>query len=102
MDVGQTVVVKDGVVLAVEALEGTDQAIRRGGELGGAGVVVVKVSKPNQDLRFDLPCAGLETLETLKKVSSRVLGVETGKTVLISREKVLEAADKAEMTVVGL
>jgi DUF1009 family protein len=102
MDVGQTVVVKDGVVLAVEALEGTDQAIRRGGELGGAGVVVVKVSKPNQDLRFDLPCAGLETLETLKKVSSRVLGVETGKTVLISREKVLDAADKAEMTVVGL
>jgi DUF1009 family protein len=95
-------VVKDGVVLAVEALEGTDQAIRRGGELGRGAAVVVKVSKPNQDLRFDLPCAGLETLETMKSASSRVLGVEAGKTVLILREKIVEMADKEDMTVVGL
>ena len=102
MDIGQTVVIKDGVVLAVEALEGTDQAIRRGGELGHGGVVVVKVSKPGQDMRFDLPCVGPETLETLQQASSRVLGVEAGKTILISREKTIETADKLNMTIVGL
>ena len=102
MDIGQTVVVKHGVVLAVEALEGTNETILRGGELGQGEAVVVKVSKPNQDLRFDLPCVGPETLKMLKSVSSRVLGVEHGKTILISREKLLEAADKEDMTIVGL
>lgn len=102
MDVGQTVVVKGGVVLAVEALEGTDQAIRRGGELGKGGAVVVKVSKPNQDLRFDLPCVGVETVKTLRSVSAGVLGVEAGKTILISKEKFLGAADEAGLCVVGL
>ncbi len=102
MDIGQTVVIKDGVVLAVEALEGTDQAIRRGGELGGGGVVVVKVCKPGQDLRFDLPCVGPETLHKLEEASSRVLGVEAGKTIFIGREKVLEEADKHNLTIVGL
>ena len=102
MDIGQTVVVKNGIVLAVEAIEGTDQAIRRGGELGQGEAVVVKVSKPNQDLRFDLPCVGLETLETLKKASSRVLGIEAGKTILISPEKLIETADRYEMSLVGL
>ena len=99
MDIGQTVVIKDGVVLAVEAIEGTDQAIRRGGELGRGEVVVVKASKPNQDLRFDLPCVGPETLEAMRSVSSRALGVEAGKTILISKEKLLETADGQNMTI---
>ncbi len=102
MDIGQTVVVKDGVVLAVEAIEGTDQAIRRGGELGGGKVVVVKVSKPNQDLRFDLPCVGLGTLEILQAASSSVLGIEAGKTILISPEKMFDAANRYEISLVGL
>ncbi len=102
MDIGQTVVVKDGVVLAVEALEGTDSAIRRGGELGCGGTVVVKVSKPNQSLRFDLPCVGAETLESLRSTSSRVLGVESGKTIMIFKDKLIEKADREELTLVGL
>ena len=102
MDIGQTVVIKDGVVLAVEALEGTDEAIRRGGSLGRDGVVVVKVSKPGQSLRFDLPCVGPETLSVLETLSSRVLGVEADKTILISREKLIESADSQKMTIVGL
>ncbi len=102
MDIGQTVVVKDGIVLAVEALEGTDQAIRRGGELGNGGVVVVKTSKPNQDLRFDLPCVGPETLQSLKAASARVFGVEAGKTIMISKEKLIEAANGAHISLVGI
>jgi len=102
MDIGQTVVVKDGIVLAVEALEGTDQAIRRGGELGNGGVVVVKTSKPNQDLRFDLPCVGLETVQSLKAASASVFGVEAGKTIMISKEKLIEAADNANICIVGV
>ena len=102
MDIGQTVVIKDGAVLAVEAIEGTDRAIRRGGEWGHGDVVVVKAAKPNQALRFDLPCVGLDTLQTLQEASSRVLGVEAGKTILISREQLLEKADKQNMTLVGL
>ncbi len=102
MDIGQTVVVKQGVVLAVEALEGTDQAIRRGGELGHGETVVVKAAKPNQDLRFDLPCVGLETIETLKTSSSRVLGIEAGKTLMLFKEKVIEAANRENITIVGL
>jgi DUF1009 family protein len=102
MDIGQTVVVKEGVVLAVEAIEGTDQAVRRAGDLGHGGGVVVKVSKPNQDLRFDLPCVGLETLQTLREVSSRVLGIEARKTILISSEKLIETANRHEISLVGL
>ena len=102
MDIGQTVVVKDGVVLAVEALEGTDAAIRRGGQLSGAGAVIVKVAKPNQDLRFDLPCIGHETLESMKAVGSKVIGVEALKTILLFKEKLIEAADQADISLVGL
>ena len=102
MDIGQTLVLKEGVVLAVEALEGTDQAIRRGGELGRGDAVVVKVSKPDQSLRFDLPCVGAETLETLKSASSRVLGIEAGKTIMLFKDKLIQKADQENMTLVGL
>jgi len=102
MDIGQTVVVKRGMILAIEAVEGTDQAIRRGGELGHGGAVVVKVSKPNQDLRFDLPCIGPETLESLKSASGRVLGVEAGKTIMLFKDRLIETANKEGLTIVGL
>lgn len=102
LDIGQTVVVKDGVVVAVEALEGTDQAIRRGGELANGGVTVVKASKPNQALRFDLPCVGLNTIESLKAARARVLGIEAGKTIMIAKDSFIEAADRAGLCVVGL
>lgn len=102
LDIGQTVVVKREVVLAVEAIEGTDAAIKRGGELGHGSVVVVKAAKPNQDLRFDLPCVGLETLESLKSVSSKVLGIESGKTIILFKDKMIEAANREQMTIVGL
>ncbi|MBI4353352.1 MAG: UDP-2,3-diacylglucosamine diphosphatase LpxI [Candidatus Omnitrophica bacterium] len=102
LDIGQTVVVKKGVVLAVEAIEGTDAAIRRGGELGGEGAVVVKTAKPRQDLRFDLPCVGVETLHSLKAVSSRVLGLEAGKALMLFKEEVLRQADGEGITIVGL
>lgn len=102
MDVGQTLVVKDGVIVAVEALEGTDSAIRRGAELAGSGVVVVKVSKPNQALRFDLPCVGPDTLDAMRSVSAGVLGVEAGKTILLFKEKFIDSADRAGLCVVGL
>ena len=102
MDIGQTVVVKDGVVVAVEALEGTDQTIRRAGELAKNGIVVVKVSKPNQALRFDLPCVGPDTIETLKSVSASVLAVEAGRTLLLSKENVIQAADRAGICIIGV
>ncbi len=102
MDIGQTIVVKDGVVVAVEALEGTDEAIRRGGELARNGIVVVKVSKPNQALRFDLPCVGLDTVETLRSVAGSALAIEAGRTILISKEKFIESADRAGLCVAGL
>jgi UDP-2,3-diacylglucosamine hydrolase len=100
-DVGQTVVVKNGHVLALEAVEGTDACIRRGAELGGPGVVVVKRSKPGQDPRFDLPAIGPLTIEVLREVGARVLCVEAGRTLLLEGDRLLEAADAAEITVLA-
>jgi hypothetical protein len=93
LDIGQTVVVKRGAVLAVEAIEGTDQAIRRGGSLGNGGVVVVKVAKPNQDLRFDVPTVGLETMRVMAEVKAAALAVEAGKTLLFDKQEMIDFAD---------
>lgn len=102
LDIGQTVVVKDRVVLAVEAIEGTDEAIRRAGALGkGKGLVVIKVSKPQQDLRFDLPAIGPNTITTMKEAGARVLAIETGKTLLIDKEELIKAANQAGITIVA-
>jgi UDP-2,3-diacylglucosamine hydrolase len=100
-DVGQTVVVKDGVVLAVEAVEGTDECIRRAGRCGGPGAVVVKRCKPTQDLRFDLPAAGPVTLEVMREAGASVLAVEAGKTVLLDAALLFADADRLGLTVVG-
>ncbi len=102
MDIGQTVAIKDQVVLAVEAIEGTNAAIRRANELSGGGAVIVKAVKPNQDLKFDLPCVGIETLEVMKASGSHVLGIEAGKTLMLFKSQFLEKADQENFTIVGL
>ncbi|HWO43789.1 MAG TPA: UDP-2,3-diacylglucosamine diphosphatase LpxI [Candidatus Eisenbacteria bacterium] len=100
--IGQTVVVRDGVVAAVEAVEGTDEAIRRGGLLARSGAVVVKVSKPDQDLRFDVPAVGLHTIETMRAVKGAVLAVEAGKTIFLDMEALLKEADRCGISVVAV
>lgn len=101
LDVGQTVVVKNGTIVAVEALEGTDETIRRAGDLSGPGNVVVKVARPNQDLRFDVPVIGEETLRTMARAKSRVLAVEAGKTLVFNKEEIVRLADENDITVYG-
>jgi DUF1009 family protein len=101
LDVGQTVVLKRGVMLAVEAAEGTDATIRRGGSMA-AGSVVVKAARPNQDLRFDLPTIGMQTVALLEEIRATALAVEAGKTLLLNRPDALAAADRASITVVGV
>ena len=101
-DVGQTVVVRQGHVLALEAVEGTDEAIRRGAKYGGAGAVVVKRCKPGQDLRFDLPAVGPRTLDVMKEVGATVLALEVGKTVLLDAPELFRKADTAGISLVGV
>ena len=101
-EVGQTVVVKQGVVLAIEALEGTDQAIRRGGALGREGVVVVKMARPRQDMRFDVPVIGPRTIEALREVRASTLAVQAGKTLLIEKERLRVEADAVGLALVGI
>jgi DUF1009 family protein len=102
LDLGQTVVVKDRVGVAVEALEGTDACIRRGGELAREGAVVVKAVKPDQDRRFDLPAVGPDTIDVMHEVKARVLAVEAGATLVMDREEMVRRADRARIAVVGL
>lgn len=102
LDIGQCVVVRDLTVLAVEAIDGTDATILRGGNLGKEKVVVVKVHKPGQDFRFDLPASGLQTIETMKKVNGAVLAVEAGKSLLFDSEKVIREADAHGIVIVGI
>jgi UDP-2,3-diacylglucosamine hydrolase len=101
LDIGQTVVVRNGTVLAVEAFEGTNEAIRRGAALGRRGTIVVKVSKPNQDLRFDVPVIGCETLEVASAAGVSIIAVEAGKTLLLEREAVIALAEAKQMTIYG-
>ena len=102
LDIGQTIVVKDEAVLAVEAIEGTDEAIKRGGALGKKDVTVVKVAKPNQDPRFDVPAIGVGTLETMAAAGCTSIGIETGQTLLIEREQLAEKAKLLGITVCGI
>lgn len=102
LDIGQCVVIKDKVVVAVEAVEGTDGAIKRGGELAKDGAVVVKRCKPQQDLRFDLPAIGPRTIDVMASVKASVLAVEAGRTVMLDRELVLEKARGFGIALVGI
>jgi DUF1009 family protein len=103
LDVGQSVAVKERAVLAVEAIEGTDQAIARAGELCRAGgFVVVKVAKPQQDMRFDVPTVGCTTIEMMHKARGRVLAVEAGKTILLDEGDTIALADRYGISIVAL
>jgi len=107
LDIGQTVVVKNKIVIAVEGIEGTDKCIPdkcilRGGELGGEGTVVCKSARKNQDMRFDVPVVGLKTLKSMKKAKAKVLGIESGKLFLLDRHEFIRLADKYGISVIGL
>jgi DUF1009 family protein len=102
LDVGQSVAVRERAVLAVEAIEGTDQAILRAGQLcPRGGIVVVKVAKPQQDMRFDVPTVGVATIETMHQAGARVLAVEADKTILIDQEQTVALADRCGITIVA-
>lgn len=102
LDIGQTVVVKNGTVLAVEGFEGTNECLRRGGQLGRGDAIMVKVSKPGQDLRFDVPVIGPVTLQTCREAGIRVIGVEAGQTIILDREEVATLATQHKITIFGL
>lgn len=102
MDLGQTVVVKDRAAVALEAMEGTDEVIRRSGRIAGAGCVVVKVAKPRQDMRFDVPVAGPTTVEAMKDAGAGVLALEAGRTLLIDKSDLLARADTLGLCIFGM
>ncbi len=102
MDLGQTAVVKHRAAVALEAMEGTDEVIRRAGRIAGAGTTVVKVSKPRQDMRFDVPVVGAGTLAAMREAGSRVLAVDAGRTLLIDRVAFLAQAEADGVAVLGL
>jgi DUF1009 family protein len=103
LDVGQSVAVRERAVLAVEAIEGTDRAIIRAGELcPRGGFVVVKVAKPQQDMRFDVPTVGCQTVEMIRKAGGRVLAIEAGKTILLDEAQTIALADRYGITIAAL
>ena len=101
LDIGQTIAVKSAAVVAVEAMEGTDAVIARAGHLAGAGVCVVKVAKPNQDMRFDVPVVGVSTIEAMSSAGATVLSVDAGKTLMIDGDAIVKAADETGISIVG-
>ncbi len=101
LDIGQTVVVKDGTIVAVEAFEGTNDAIKRGGTLARKGAVMVKVAKPNQDMRFDVPVIGVETIRIAVEAKLRVIAVEAGKTLLLEKDAIVELASHSNISIVA-
>jgi UDP-2,3-diacylglucosamine hydrolase len=101
LDIGQTVLVRNGTVVAVEALEGTNDAIRRGGELASSGAVMVKVAKPSQDMRFDVPVIGVETMRVAAEAKLRVIAVEAEKTLLLERDAIVDLANHSKTSIVG-
>jgi hypothetical protein len=101
LDIGQTIVVKNGSVVAVEALEGTNDAIKRGGGLAREAAIIVKVAKPNQDMRFDVPVIGVETIRIAADARVRVIAVEAGKTLLLERDAIVDLARRAKISIVA-
>ncbi len=101
LDIGQTVVVKNGTVVAVEGMEGTDHCLERAGEVAGPGCVVIKMPKPGQDMRFDVPVIGINTIEKLAKIQAAAIAIEADRTILIDKET-LKVADDMGVSIVGL
>ena len=102
LDVGQSVVIKDKMIMAVEALEGTDACIKRGAKLAKNNAVVVKVAKPKQDKRFDIPAIGLRTLKNMHKRHANLIAVEANETIIVDQEKVIEFADKHNIVIMAV
>ncbi|MGE0268003.1 MAG: LpxI family protein [Candidatus Omnitrophota bacterium] len=102
IDVGQTVVIKEKAIVAIEAMEGTDKTILRGGTISKGGAVVVKMSKPHQDLRFDVPVVGPRTIKHMVKSKCRCLAIESGKTIMIDHEKTIQLADRFKICIVAV
>ncbi|KXS45893.1 MAG: hypothetical protein AWU54_72 [Candidatus Frackibacter sp. T328-2] len=102
LDIGQTVIVKEGAVIAVEAIEGTDETILRSGRLTDGGVVMAKVSKPEQDFRFDIPTVGVQTIKNLIEVRAKGLVIEAGKTFVVNRKEVFRLANEAGISIVAM
>lgn len=102
LDVGQSVVIKDKMIMAVEAIEGTDKCIIRGAKLAKSGASVIKVAKPSQDKRFDIPTVGLRTLQTMKKYKASLLSVEANETIIVDQEKVVKFADKNNIVIMAV
>lgn len=103
LDIGQTIVVADQACLAVEAMEGTDAAVERAARLSnGRRLVVVKVSKPGQDMRFDVPVVGLETIRVMSQANARLLAIDAGKTLLFERQHLIDEADRAGIAILGV
>jgi len=101
LDIGQTVIVKHGTVLAVEAFEGTNDAIKRGGALAREGAIMIKVAKPDQDMRFDVPVIGVETIRIASEAKLRVIAIESGKTLLLERDAIVDLAKRADISIIG-
>ena len=101
LDVGQTIVVKNGTVLAVEAFEGTNDAILRGGSIGKKNAIVIKVTKPDQDMRFDVPVIGTETLRIATEAKVRAIAVEAGRTLLLEKAALIDLAERSKISLVG-
>ena len=102
LDIGQSVVMKDRMIMAIEAIEGTDKCIERGCKLGGKGITVVKVSKPTQDKRFDIPAIGLNTLKTMNKFGAKILAIEANETIIVDQKKVIDYANKKGIIVMAI
>ena len=101
LDIGQTIAVKHQAVVAVEAMEGTDEVIGRAGHLAGPGVCIIKVAKPNQDMRFDVPVIGLATIQAMRAAGATALSVDAGRTLVFDREHLLRSANEAQIAIVG-
>jgi len=101
LDIGQTVIVKNGTIVAVEALEGTNEAIKRGGTLARKGAVMIKVPKPNQDMRFDVPVIGVETIHVASEARLRVIAIEAGKTLLLEKDAIIDLAEREKISIVA-
>ena len=101
LDIGQTIAVKSAAVVAVEAMEGTDAVIARAGQLAGSGVRIVKVAKPNQDMRFDVPVIGVSTIAAMQAAGADTLSIDAGKTLMIDGDAIIRAADEAGICIIG-
>lgn len=102
LDVGQSVVIKDKMIMAVEALEGTDECIKRGSKLAKSGAVIVKVAKPNQDKRFDIPAIGMRTLKGMRRRKAALIAVEANETIIVDQDKVIEYANRHNIVIMAV